>query len=749
MSRDKGDGPVRRPRQVKRAVVAPGPLKDLKDLLYEVYLAADAPTLDDIAAAIADDQTLTGAPSRDTVHRCISSADLPPKQADAVAVAAVLARRAAWDSNELEMRVRNLWIQARTARPMGLPIREITDPFALEVHRAIDIGAQEGTSLPLLPAYVERSHDIQISEKMLEAMNGQSQIAVLVGDSSSGKTRACWEAVQKLPGEWRLWHPIEPSRSDAVLENLASVGRQTVIWLNELQHYLLTPPGDLGERTAAALRALMCDKARSPVLILATIWPEHWATLVTVPEQSQVSDPHSQARALLTGNDIHVASRFLESDLELLADAAGIDPRVDYAMRHAEQGQVTQYLAGAPALLERYVNAPGAARAVISAAMDIRRLGHGVAIPYSLIEDSAGGYLTDQQWDHLPDNWLEEALSYATQPIRGARGPLSRIRPRRGEPRPSEPHYRLADYLDQYGRDARGDADLPAVLWDSLLAHADAGSCVRLAEAAVKRRFFRAAVAFCRKAAVGGHTEALSLAAGTLWSCGRQDDAIAWYRAAVAAGEWRAVNEAANLLWKKGERSAALDWLEEASMGAPAPAPLAYAGDLLWRDGDVEAAIEWYQKAATNGDLQAARFLDCVEEEPGRVDESLEVLEGRAHAGDVSALSIAAKILEEEGRTREAVGYYMRAVREGDVGAVECLVRLGFDNLEWLKQYTDYTDVEVHRLEEIWWWSGDAKDTSLALRAAALDPEDWERPDYGLDPGGGYSGVWDANPPVE
>ena len=46
------------------------------------------------------------------------------------------------------------------------------------------------------------------------AAEGSSGIAVLVGGSSTGKTRACWEALQLLrdqkPG-WRLWHPIDTS----------------------------------------------------------------------------------------------------------------------------------------------------------------------------------------------------------------------------------------------------------------------------------------------------------------------------------------------------------------------------------------------------------------------------------------------------------------------------------------------------------------------------------------------------------
>ncbi|MEU2865467.1 hypothetical protein ACIQWL_51700 [Streptomyces mirabilis] len=36
------------------------------------------------------------------------------------------------------------------------------------------------------------------------AMGGHSQLVVLVGESSSGKTRACWEAVRTLPPDWRI-----------------------------------------------------------------------------------------------------------------------------------------------------------------------------------------------------------------------------------------------------------------------------------------------------------------------------------------------------------------------------------------------------------------------------------------------------------------------------------------------------------------------------------------------------------------
>jgi len=42
-------------------------------------------------------------------------------------------------------------------------------------------------------------------------------MAVLVGCSSTGKIRACWEVVHLLPQGWRLWHPFDPTRPEAVL----------------------------------------------------------------------------------------------------------------------------------------------------------------------------------------------------------------------------------------------------------------------------------------------------------------------------------------------------------------------------------------------------------------------------------------------------------------------------------------------------------------------------------------------------
>jgi hypothetical protein len=325
---------------------------------------------------------------------------------------------------------------ARTTLPLGRPVHELTDPFALEVHRAIDT-SDRTTPLPDLPIYVERDHDRRLQTIVKQAAEGHSAAAVLVGGSSTGKTRACWEAVQTLPDDWRLWHPIDPSRPEAAADALSAVEPRTIIWLNEAQHYLLMAASELGERVAAGLRELLRDPTRAPVLVLGTIWPEYWATLTTPPSPGQQHDPQAQARALLTGTDIAVPDAFNGPALQALGAAAQADSRLAEAVARAEHGHITQFLAGGPALLERYRNAPTAAKALIEAAMDARRPGHGLYLPHSLLEAAASGYLTDEQWDGLGEDWLEQALAYCAQPCRGARGPLTRVRPRPGQTPPA------------------------------------------------------------------------------------------------------------------------------------------------------------------------------------------------------------------------------------------------------------------------------------------------------------------------
>jgi len=380
----------------------------------------------------------------------------------------------------------------------GWPIGSL-DPFALEVHRPVTAKATV-RELPLLPPYVRRTHDENLAQVMARAVAGQSMMAVLVGESSTGKTRACWEAVRQLPAAWRLWHPFDPTRPEAALADLARVGPRTVVWLNETQLYLNTP-GDTGERVAAALTTLLTAPARAPVLVLGTLWPEHWDAL------TRSGDAHRQARAVLDGTTIRVPPAFTGPALADLRRTASTDPRLAEAAGAAD-GEAAQFLAGAPEQLARYLNAPPAARAVIEAAMDARRLGHGLALPRALLEAAAPAYLTDTQWQQADEDWLEQALAYTAAPRKGLAGPVTLLHPRPGpDAGPAgaagRPAYRLADYLDQHGRRHRAETFPPAGFWAAARNCAPADQAA-LGDAARDRGQYRHAAQLWKNAAERG-----------------------------------------------------------------------------------------------------------------------------------------------------------------------------------------------------------------------------------------------------
>ena len=484
----------------------------------------------------------------------------------------------------------------------GRPLAEVTDPFALEVHRPVQ-PEDAPPGLPVLPPYVPREHDQVLGQVVRAAAGGRSGIAVLVGGSSVGKTRACWEALAPLRDQdppWRLWHPIDPSRPDAALAELPGIGPRTVVWLNEAQFYLDAEAG-LGERVAAGLRELLRDPGRAPVLMLATVWPQFWDALTGRPDGGD--DRHGQARELLAGHDIPVSAAFTPALMGQFARAA--DVRMVLAARSARDGEVIQFLAGAPELLARYRNAPPAARALIEAAMDARRLGMGAGLPQAFLEAAAPGYLTDAQWDALGEDWLEQALAYTAVPCKGARGPLTRIRPRpaRAAARSSgDQHgnmaaaagrlYRLADYLDQHGRAHRASQIPPPEFWSAAAAHSAPGDQVALGDAAGVCGLYRNAVQLHKNAAASGNLSAafyLSRPPACLSADPRPAD---WAAAHLALDDPYGVASLLHRLWEAGahEQAAVLAARAAAHAGLDDPGGVASLLDSLRRAGAHEQA---------------------------------------------------------------------------------------------------------------------------------------------------------------
>ncbi|WP_409072829.1 tetratricopeptide repeat protein, partial [Micromonospora chalcea] len=484
----------------------------------------------------------------------------------------------------------------------------------------MDVPGHDGV-LPKMPPYVSRGHDARLREAVQSAANGRSEFVVLVGGSSTGKTRACWEAIQVLDERWQLWHPIDPSRPEAAARAVADVGPRTVVWLNEAQHYLLTADPGVGERIAAGLRTLLADPARGPVLVLATLWPEYWTTLTAAPKVEK-PDQYAQARQLLSGADMRVPEAFTAAELRALADAATGDVRLRHAVRHAADGRVTQHLAGVPELSARYRNAFPAARAVIDVAIDARRIGYSVQIPHSLLEQAAPGYLTDLEWQQAGEGWLERALDYTEEPCHGVRGPLTRIRARPGDLANSsgEPRYRLADYLEQSGRAERAAAFPPDSFWIATAKTvSDPDLLRRLADHARKRGRYQHAVNLYRMAVAHGDSRSLMYLARFRVSNGDRDAAAALLQQAADHGD----TDVLRLMALAAERLG-----DSASAEAIATQAADYGNTQVLRElafqhsmtFDRARAVALYRQAAERGDKGALRDLSHLRQQAGDAD---------------------------------------------------------------------------------------------------------------------------------
>ncbi|MFJ5776083.1 helix-turn-helix transcriptional regulator [Streptomyces sp. NPDC093094] len=198
--------------------------------------------LTDGLAALGISQTQLAARAqlgRTTVSEALS----PNKPVPSAQTSAALARTLKLPVPELLELQRTAGGQPNTVTPggPGRPIGE-WEPHDPEVHPAGPGGPASGSGIPAeraLPGYVRREHDRVPAEAVEGAAAGRSRIVILVGSSSTGKTRACWEAVQPLAERgWLLWHPFDPTRAQAVLEDLQHVGPRTVVWLSEAQHYV-------------------------------------------------------------------------------------------------------------------------------------------------------------------------------------------------------------------------------------------------------------------------------------------------------------------------------------------------------------------------------------------------------------------------------------------------------------------------------------------------------------------------------
>ncbi|WP_405535330.1 hypothetical protein OG426_55335 (plasmid) [Streptomyces canus] len=513
-----------------------------------------------------------------------------------------------------------------------------------------------------------------------DVLKGSSRLVVLIGSSSTGKTRACWEAVQPLADHgWHLWHPFDPTRAEAALADLERVQPYTVVWLNEAQHYL----GDtlVGERVAAAVHNLLTH-ARRPVLVLGTLWPEYAAAYTHRPD-ADAPDPHSRVRELLAGRTVTVPDTFDEEALSKAAALAGSGDQslADALTRARRDGRVTQDLAGAPELLRRYELSTPPAKAVLEAAMDARRLGVGLHLPQPFLTDAAIDYLTDHDYDQLSQDWVEAAFAELARPVHGKQAALRRTgtRPKRHPPGSRNPNaadvpasgpvYRLADYLEQHGRRTRGEICPPASFWYAAHSHlAQPEDLSNLARAATARHRLQWGHHLQIRAAEAGDPACMHALMQAREQAGDRAAAeeLAW-RAAEAGHIYLLVD----LAWMREEER---DGHGVQAIVQPAadrhPGVLMGLGQKREETGDLEGAEELYRQVVQAGHLEALPGLARLREVDGDPQESEEFALKAAEAGLSDTLIDLARIRELHGDLNQAETLYLQAVRAGRTRAL-------------------------------------------------------------------------------
>ncbi|MFB7032532.1 tetratricopeptide repeat protein, partial [Streptomyces sp. NPDC056295] len=467
---------------------------------------------------------------------------------------------------------------------------------------------------------------------------------------------------------------------------------RTVVWLNEAQHYLGDPVA--GERVAAAVHALLTDTDRSPVLVLGTLWPVYEQRLTALPRQGQ-PDVHSRARELLAaGRTVTVPESFDAPGLSRARDlaSAGDTLLADALARTGTTGRVTQDLAGAPVLLNRYERGTPAMRAVLQAAMDATRLGAGPLLPTAFLAEAAVDYIDEDEFHRLEPGWAAEALAELAREVHGKQAALRRAgaRPERRPPGPASPsgatrrpdaldspgpgtnpQLRLADFLDQHGRVERGLLCPPASFWYSAHEHLkspqDLLELARSADARARRQWGRHLL---RRAADLGDPTALLRLAGEVKD--DREEAERLWREAADRGSPGALLQLARLRHEAGERQAAESLYRQAADSGSTQA-LRGLARLREEAGDTAGADLLYDRAVEAGDTVNLMVRAHHALNSGDRDAAAALYRRAAAAGNGHAVYELAEMLEDDGDTEAADALYARAAEAGHPFAVTVL----------------------------------------------------------------------------
>jgi hypothetical protein len=613
-------------------------------------------------------------------------------------------------------------------RPPGAVGIGDADLRRLGVHPAISV---PGVPDDAPPEYVPR--DIDAAEKGVRALLVKAAerggFVLLVGGSSVGKTRTAAEAVKALLPAWWLVHPSSGAEVAALAER--APGRM-VVWLDELQRYL---DGERG-LTAGPVRALL--NAAYPVVIVATLWPDRYASYVDLPAGEE--DLKAREREVLQLADVvRIDSDFSKAERIRAKDAAARDPRLRAALRTTGYG-LTQTLAAAPQLVGRWQDAKAAspyAWAVLTAALDAARLGLHSPMSADFLRAAAEDYIPGRQQTDAPSDWIDQALAYATADV--LHGRVAALNPVAAGINQTA-GYTAADYLVQYAAEHRRFERVPTSTWEAIVEYVTgARDASGLARRAYNRALYRYAAPLFERAGDAGDDWA-DYMLGKLLEKRRDINRLRALADARPRPRGSADNKLASLLFERGDA----DELRARADAGDREA-VEWLSSLLVRNSDIDGAISLIQPGKSSG-YTAASLADFLMER-GDLERALRLLRAWEGVGDPNVSRKLAELLAERGdigelRARAEAGDWdadqkllgllaarsdidgLRARAEtGNRQAVSRLVELLADraDIDGLRSWADAKDFEAgQKLVELLAARGDVDE----LRARA-DAGDW------------------------
>ena len=525
----------------------------------------------------------------------------------------------------------NRWLRPRR-------VRTYDDPVALGVHAAESLGLSRFTP------YVAREIDDD-----LDALLEQSGFILIVGESTAGKSRAAYEAMQRRLRNHRLLVPSAAAPFSELLAVFART-RKCVLWLDDLERYL----GARG--LAAALLETMRLDNRSRRHVLATMRAEELARFAARRERTVYGESRVDLRDGRTLIDqatvVRVERLWTQAEIDRAAKLT-TDRRIAQALPYSDRFGVAEVLADGPELLEDWVNAwaPGThprAAAIVAAAVDCRRAGMFSPVPLDALRRLHEPYLEQRGGALLRPEPFDAALSWAREPLRGQASLLIEAQ---------EGRYLVFDYLVDRLQQMTRVGNIDEQVWQTAATITEPTEAYSIGVAAQNAAKLTIAVTALRRAFDSGLHEAGTRLSDCLGELGKVHEAVAVARAAASLAEQQFGGRHRDAISAK--RTLA-HWLTGAGLlyesNQVCEELLRYSVAALG-DDHIETIAVRYQLGLTTGLLgdpaTAVRLLTAVVEARERIL-------GPDHPDTLLARSLTAWWIGDGGQPRQALALYRR-----------------------------------------------------------------------------------------